>query len=151
MPRGRLAAIRGEYSDTVDSEALVVAPWVSGQTRWWTGPAPEPTASSPRHRSSVRPGLVDELDRYDNRYIKLRADATVIEVREALRAARDAHGEDLERVEAPVSEDALKQLKIAELLPFATVEATLSSRGADPVGCHATTGASLIAGVRPPG
>jgi hypothetical protein len=39
--------------------------------------------------------LVDELDRYDNRYIKLRADATVIEVREALRAARDAHGEDL--------------------------------------------------------
>jgi len=105
-PSGRLAAIRREYSDTVDSEALVVAPWVSGQTRWWTGPAPEPTTSSPRHLSSVRPGLVDELDRYDNRYIKLRAEATVGEVREALRAARDAHGEDLERVEAPVSEDA---------------------------------------------
>jgi len=32
----RLAAIRGEYSATVDSEALVVAPWDSGQTRWWT-------------------------------------------------------------------------------------------------------------------
>jgi len=95
----------------------------------------------------VRPGFVDELDRY----IKLRVDATVTEVREALRAARDAHGEDLERVEAPVSEDALKQLKFAELLPPATVEATLSSRGADPVGCHATTGASLIAGMRPPG
>ena len=92
-------------------------------------------ASAPQLRA---PRVVDELDRYDNRYIKLRA-------------ARDAHWEDLERVEAPVSEDALKQLKIAELLPFATVEATLSSRGADPVGCHATTGASLIAGVRPPG
>jgi len=33
-----------------------------------------------------------------------------------------------------VSEDALKQLKFAELLPPATVEATMSSRGADPVG-----------------
>ncbi len=151
MPRGRLAAIRREYSDTVDSEALVVAPWVSGQTRWWTGPAPEPTTSSPRHLSSVRPGLVDELDRYDNRYIKLRAEATVGEVREALRAARDAHGEDLERVEAPVSEDALKQLKFSELLPPAMAEATLSSRADDPVGCHATAGTSLVAGVRPPG
>ncbi len=49
-------------------------------------------ASAPQLRV---PRLVDELDRYDNRYIKLRADATVIEVREALRAARDAHGEDL--------------------------------------------------------
>jgi len=86
-----------------------------------------------------------------DRYIKLRADATVGEVREALRAARDAHGEDLERVEAPVSEDALKQLKFVELLPPAMAVATLSSRAADPVGCHATAGASLVAGVRPPG
>lgn len=82
--------------------------------------------------SSVSPGLVDELDRYDNRYIKLRGDATVGEVREALRAARDAHGEDLERVEAPVSEDALKQLKFAELLPPELAAATLSARSADP-------------------
>jgi len=65
-------------------------------------------ASAPQLRA---PRVVDELDRYDNRYIKLRA-------------ARDAHWEDLERVEAPVSEDALKQLEFAELLPPATVEAT---------------------------
>jgi len=119
--------------------------------RWWTWAGARANGVAAAALASVRPGLVDELDRYDNRYIKLRGDATVGEVREALRAARDAHGEDLERVEAPVSEDALKQLKFGELLPSALAEATLSSRGADPVGCHATAGASLVAGVRPSG
>jgi len=47
--------------------------------------------------------------------------------------------------------DALKQLKFSELLPPAMAEATLSSRADDPVGCHATAGTSLVAGVRPPG
>ncbi len=141
----RLAAIREEYSATVDSEALVVAPWDSGQVRWWTWAGARANGVVALALSSVSPGLVDELDRYDNRYIKLRGDATVGEVREALRAARDAHGEDLERVEAPVSEDALKQLKFAELLPPELAAATLSARSADPAASAVVAASALRA------
>ncbi len=88
----RLAAIRGEFSPAVDSEALVVAPWDAGQVRWWTWAGARANGVVAAALASVRPGLVDELDRCDNRYVKLRGDATMGEVGEALRAARDAHG-----------------------------------------------------------
>jgi ATP-dependent Lhr-like helicase len=94
----------------------------------------------------VAPGLVDELDRYDNRYIKLRGDATAGAVREALIATKQAFGDDLAGVQAPVSEDALKQLKFAELLPPALATATLAARAADADGCRAVARSHVVAG-----
>ena len=32
----RMAALREEYAATVHPDGLVVAPWDSGQVRWWT-------------------------------------------------------------------------------------------------------------------
>lgn len=55
-------------------------------------------------------------------------------VADALGAARDAYGELLEGVETPVSEDAVKQLKFAELLPPELAVETLSARDKHPVG-----------------
>jgi len=53
---GRLAAIRGEYSTTVGSEALVVAPWDSRQVRWWTGAGARANGVVASALASVRQG-----------------------------------------------------------------------------------------------
>ena len=133
----RLASVREEFAATVSFAGLVVAPWDTGQARWWTWAGARANGTIASALANVRPGLVDELDRYDNRYIKLRADATPGEVREALTAARETFGEDLQGVVAPVSDEAVKQLKFAELLPPALAAATLSARAADSMGCRA--------------
>ncbi len=140
----RLAALREEYEGTVHPDGLVVARWDSGQVRWWTWGGARANGAVAAALVSVAPGLVDELDRYDNRYIKLRGDATPGAVREALVAAKQAFGDDLSGVQAPVSEDALKQLKFAELLPPALAAATLAARAADPVGCRAVSRSHVV-------
>lgn len=142
----RLAAVRAEYFRVVDTAGLVVAAWDSSQVRWWTWAGARANGVVAAALASVQPGLVDELDRYDNRYIKLRGDATVGELRAALLRARDAFGEDLAGVDAPVSDNALKQLKFAELLPPALAAMTLSARGADATGSRVVTHAYVLAG-----
>ena len=142
----RLAVLREEYASTVHRDGLVVAPWDSGQVRWWTWAGARANGALAAALVAVSPGLVDELDRYDNRYVKLRGDATAGAVRQALMAAKEAFGQELSGVAAPVSEEALKQLKFAELLPPALAAATLSARAADPAGCRAVTRARVIAG-----
>ena len=141
----RLAAVREEHAGRVDDAGLVVAPWDSGQVRWWTWAGARANGVVAAALASVLPGLVDEVDRYDNRYIKLRGDAPTSELREALLAARATFGDGLESVEAPVSDDALKQLKFAELLPPALAAATLAARGADAIGTRAVARAALVA------
>lgn len=131
----RLEVVREEYAATVHPAGLVVAPWDTGQVRWWTWAGARANGVLATALTEVSPGLIDELERYDNRYLKLRADASAGEVRESLAQARSAFGADLEGVRAPVSEDALTQLKFAELLPPALAAATLSARAADPDGC----------------
>ncbi len=84
--------------------------------------------------TAVAPGLVDELERYDNRYVKLRGDATAGAVREAVTEARRRFGDDLAGVEPLVSDDALKQLKFADLLPPELAGSTLGQRAADHAG-----------------
>ncbi len=87
--------------------------------------------------TAVAPGLVDELERYDNRYVKLRGDASAGAVRSAVREARKQFGDDLAGVEPSVSDDALKQLKFADLLPPDLARSTLGARSADHHGAAA--------------
>jgi len=51
---------------------------------------------------------------------------------------------DLTGIHAPVSDEALKQLKFAELLPPALAASTLSARAADDAGCAAVLKASVV-------
>ncbi len=140
----RLAAVREEYAATVHPDGLVVVPWDSGQLRWWTWAGARANGAIGASLVSVAPDLVDELDRYDNRYVKLRGDATAGAVREALIAAKREFGDDLAGVEAPVSEDALKKLKFAELLPPALAAATLAQRALDVAGCRAVLAQNIL-------
>jgi ATP-dependent Lhr-like helicase len=144
----RLAALREELALTVSGAGRVVAAWDSGQVRWWTWAGARANAVVAAALAATDAGLVDELDRYDNRYIKLRGDATAGQLRQALQTARAAYGEDLSGMPAPVSDVALKQLKFAELLPPALAAATLSSRAADQVGSAALAAAAVVAGSR---
>ena len=141
----RLATVRQKLAGTVDADGLVVARWDSGQVRWWTWAGARANGSLASALAAVSPGLVDELDRYDNRYVRLRGDATVGAVRESLRTAREVFGGDFGLLDAPVSDEALKHLKFAELLPHALATATLSARAQDRPGCRAIASMPLVA------
>jgi len=122
---------------TVDPAATVVAHWDSGQVRWWTWAGARANALLATALTQVAPELVDEVDRHDNRYLRLRGDATTGALRVALRVARERFGPDLALCEPDVSEEALRQLKFAELLPPDLGRRTLSVRLGDPAGAAA--------------
>jgi len=63
-------------------------------------------------------------------HISLRSNGSASAVASALREARDAFGDDLGAVIPPVTEQAVKRLKFAELLPPSLAIATLSARNA---------------------
>jgi len=104
---------------------------LDGQTATTNLPGIRDRLLEPASGQQVDPTLVDSSDRFDNRYVRLRGDATVAAVQSTLRTARSEFGPDLAGVEVPVSEEAVKQLKFGELLPPALAAATLSARGSD--------------------
>ena len=110
--------------------------------RWWTWGGARANAVLGAALSEMEPGLVDEVDRFDNRYLRLRGDATTGALRAALRNACARFGDDFAGAQPSVSDEALAQLKFAELLPPHLAAITLESRAAD----HA--GAALV-GRRP--
>jgi ATP-dependent Lhr-like helicase len=130
----RIASVREEVAPTVDHSASLVLPHDTDQNRWWTWAGGRANNVLAVALSEVEPGLIDPLDRYANRYLKLRRDATASALRSALQKARDRFGDDLAGVEPAVSEEALKQLKFAELLPPDLAASTLGSRSADHFG-----------------
>jgi len=135
----RLATVREIGAGTVTGDGSVVAAWDENQMRWWTWAGARANALLAAALTELHPGMVDEVDRYDNRYLKLWGDVTASAVRAALARARAQFGDDFIGVQPSVSDDAIKQLKFAELLPPALAAATLAARAAD----HA--GAALIA------
>jgi ATP-dependent Lhr-like helicase len=134
----RLALIREEIQSTVSEHVSLVLAHDSGQARWWTWAGGRANGVLAAALTAVAPGLVDELERYDNRYVKLRGDASAGAVRDAVAAARKRFGDDLAGVEPTVSDEALKQLKFADLLPPDLASATLGRRAADHDGAVAT-------------
>lgn len=142
--RDRLTALREELAPFVHAEAALVVPHDSGQVRWWTWAGGRANGVLATALAAVDPGLLDPLERHDNRYVMLRGDASTMSVRTALLACSTRFGPQLADVVTPVSADAVKQLKFAELLPPALAAATLAQRSHDPSGVKAT----LARGVR---
>jgi ATP-dependent Lhr-like helicase len=130
----RLAELRVENAAFVHATGTVVRAHDSGQSRWWTWAGGRANALIARALESIDSSLVDSLERYDNRYIKLRGDGTSGDVRTAVAAAREQFGDRLEQIQLEVSDDAVRQLKFAELLPPHLAAATLAARGTDRVG-----------------
>ena len=140
----RLAGLRAELSTFVAVNASVVLPHGSGQARWWTWAGGRANAVVAAAVAKVEPTLLDQADRYDNRYVKLRGDATAPSIRRAINECRVRFGSQLSGVDPEVSGEAVKQLKFAELLPPALAIATLAERSQDLLG----VGALLERGIR---
>ena len=113
----RIAGMRADLQPSVDVSSSLVRPHESGQSRWWTWAGGRANVLLAAALSAVEPGLVEERVRYDNRYLRLGQNVTAGAVRSAALRARNRFGADLEGVEPPVSEEAVQQLKFAELLP----------------------------------
>jgi ATP-dependent Lhr-like helicase len=127
----RLSAVHDEYATTVNPHNTVITTDPKAGDRWWTWAGGRANALIAAAISAVRPGLIDEIDRYDNRYIRLQPQAGAGELREALASARDRFGDPLLNVPYEVSDDALDGLKFAELLPPAMARRTLAERALD--------------------
>lgn len=127
----RITGIRADLDPWVDASASLVRPHESGQSRWWTWAGGRANALLATALSVVEPGLIDEQTRYDNRYVRLSHDATAGTVRSAVTRAGERFGMDLSGVQPSVSEEAVEQLKFAELLPPDLAGQTLGLRSAD--------------------
>ncbi len=127
--RRRLAAVRLAFEPRVSEDSTVVAP-DGARLRWWTFAGAKANAVLTAAVGAVAPDLLDEWS-YSNLTVSLRSDATAPALAAALRAAKVDFGDDLARVVPEVSEQALKKLKFAELLPPPMAVATLAARSAD--------------------
>jgi len=131
----RLDALRGQYAHRVANGATVACD-DHGRVRWWTFAGARANAVLIGALGEVAPELLDQWT-YSNIHISLRSDSSASAVASALRQARDTFGDDLGVVVPPVTEQAVKRLKFAELLPPSLAIATLSARSADH--CSAAT------------
>lgn len=125
----RLQALRGQYAHRVAERATVVASDDRRQ-RWWTFAGARANAVLTAALGEVAPEVLDQGS-FSNMHIALRSDATAGAVSSAMRDAHRVFGDDLVSVSPPVSEQALKRLKFAELLPPTLAARTLAARGAD--------------------
>ncbi len=132
----RLAAVRDDLARFVDSDASLVLPY-DRDVHWWTWAGGRANGLVAAALGEVDPGLLDPMERFDNRFIRLREGVSPGAVRSAVAAARARFGERLEGVEPPVSAEALRNLKFSEMLPAALAAATLGARAADRLGAAA--------------
>lgn len=118
------------------------------QMRWWTWAGGRANAVLTAALGRVAAELADDTDRYDNRYMRLHADATAGALTEALRAARREFGDGLRDVRPEVSEDAIRQLKFADLLPPDLAHHTLATRLADHAAASGSARRAVVAAAR---
>lgn len=125
----RLGAVREQYRHRVADDSTVVAD-DDGRLRWWTFGGLRANAVLTAALGDVAPELLDQWT-FSIMNVSLRSDASASAVAAALRAARNAFGDDLAGVIPPVTEQAVKKLKFSELLPPMLAYETLAARGAD--------------------
>jgi ATP-dependent Lhr-like helicase len=130
----RLAELRAERSSTVDRDRTVVADHAPAGSRWWTWAGGRANTVLASALGVVAPGLIDDHDRFDNRYLKLAQGRDPGEIAGALRACVERFGSELAGVQIELDDEALDALKFAELLPPAMAIRTLASRYLDQVG-----------------
>jgi ATP-dependent Lhr-like helicase len=102
--------------------------------RWWTWAGGRANAVIAAAFDHAAPGIVEAMDRYDDRYLRVRSDVSARGVSDGLAQARDRFGPDLGGVEPDVTEEAVRALKFAELLPPQLAHETLAARLGDHVG-----------------
>jgi ATP-dependent Lhr-like helicase len=135
--QARLAAERASQAHTVHPEATVVSMRDGRSIRWWTWAGERANAVISAAIAAMHPGLVEALDRHGNRSVRLADDATAGIVASAVREATRALGPGLAAIEPQVSDEALKRLRFAELLPGSLAAGTLAARAADHAGAEA--------------
>lgn len=144
----RLATKRAVQAATVDRDSTVVSGIMSSRDRrdvhWWTWAGGKANAVIAAALAAVEPSLVADVGRYGNRSIHLSDDATGGRVAGAVRKAQARFGPGLTAVKPSVSDEALKQLRFAELLPSALASSTLAERGTDHVGVAACVMRAII-------
>jgi ATP-dependent Lhr-like helicase len=127
----QMSYVQDALAHTVDANGTVLVRGEGGQVRWWTWAGARATMQLAAALSRVAPGLVAGSDRFDNRVLRLDDGVTSGTLRSALRAIRDGDGGTLDGMMPEVDEDALRQLKFAELLPPDLAHQTLAARIAD--------------------
>jgi ATP-dependent Lhr-like helicase len=139
----RMRALREEYEITVEKHARVITTDPKSGSRWWTWAGGRANALLAAAISAVDPTLIDEVDRYDNRYLRMNDAHASGALRAALADAHRRFGKDLAGLHFQVSDDAVEGMKFAELLPDAMARSTLASRLVDPIGATAASQAPV--------
>ncbi|HHV20688.1 MAG TPA: DEAD/DEAH box helicase [Propionibacterium sp.] len=127
-----LAEVRAEHAHRVAADATVIVQESTGP-RWWTWAGARANAVLVAALAQVAPELLDD-EAYTNRNIRLRGDATGTAVTRALWDARQRFGPEFEGVRPGVTEEAVRGLKFAELLPPELAIGALAERNTDHVG-----------------
>jgi ATP-dependent helicase Lhr and Lhr-like helicase len=127
----RLAEVRDEYAAAVNDRGTTITADAQAGARWWTWAGGRANALLAAALNAVSPGLIDEVDRYDNRYLRLSAQHGATALRDALVKVHDRFGNHLIDVPYEISGDALDGLKFAELLPPDLAKQTLAERTLD--------------------
>ena len=129
----RLSTVRDRQAGLAHEAATLVVHDVSG-ARWWTWAGGRANAVIAAAFDRAAPGIVEAMDRYDDRYLRVRSDVSARDVSDGLARARDRFGSDLGGVEPDVTEEAVRALKFAELLPPQLAHDTLAARLGDHAG-----------------
>lgn len=123
----QLATERDKHSDLVHPGGDVIRRDRSGNVRWWTWAGFRANATLAATLGSV----IDPIQRFDDRQIRLRTDLTPAEWHMAIADSED-------RLVLPeVDTKALEGLKFAAALPDRLARATLAARLSDPDGARA--------------
>jgi ATP-dependent Lhr-like helicase len=141
---GRLASEREVHARTVNHGATVISFRANRDLRLWTWAGAKANALISAALTAVQPGLVDELERHGNRSLRLADHAAAAMVVAAMREAEKKFGTGLAELEPSVSDDALKQLRFAELLPPTLASRTLAARAADHAGALSILGRPVV-------
>jgi len=127
----RLENLRSELGERVDRDRTVLL-HASGETRWWTWAGSRANAVLWAALDHVVPEICEPTTTFTNDHVAIRADASAVELRDALELARKRFGDDLAGVQPEVSDRAIQDLKLSEMLPEELAVNTLAARLADP-------------------
>lgn len=129
-----MARLRVEQGSTVSADGNVITSDPAQGRRWWTWAGARANAQLASAIEITAPSVVEAGLRVENRFVALREDSPVQDLRAALEVVGRSGA--LAAAVLPVDDDALKQLKFSELLPPELARACLAARGSDAPGAR---------------